>query len=100
MKSLKLQFSASKFDPVKNFLQRYKTVLFVLIILAVYGFLAFRIGSLTNADPSEAAYAEKVKEVKRTKIDQSAIDKIQQLKSENVQVQTLFEQARDNPFKD
>lgn len=89
-----------KFDPAMRFIKRYVSLIFILLIVIVLGFLVMRIGQLANAEPTQEAIDLKLSEVKRTKIDQSAIDKIQQLKDQNIQVQTLFQQARDNPFKD
>jgi len=100
MKNFDLKAIPAKLEPINKFLQRFKTSLFILSMLIIFGFMVARIGYLTNAEPSEEAVSERLKEVKRTKIDQDIIDKIQQLQDQNILIQTLFEQARDNPFKD
>lgn len=81
-------------------LQSYKTFIFIIAILLTYSFLVFRIDSLTRQEPSEDAVLEKANTVKRLRIDQEEIDKIQQLEDQNVGVQSIFESARDNPFRD
>lgn len=77
---------------------RYLGFIFVIVLLGMYSFLVFRINSLTTAEPSEDAIAEKLQTVQRPKIDQASIDKIQQLQDNSVEVKSLFQEARDNPF--
>lgn len=81
-------------------LQRYAAFIFIISVLLIYAFLVLRISVLSQAEPSEEAIAEKSNTVKRLKIDQKAIDKIEQLEDQNIGVQSLFESARDNPFQD
>ena len=90
----------SKFAPLLAFLKRYSVVIFLVAICAVYGFLTYRINYLTQIEPSPEAIAEKLNTVPRPRIDQTAIDKLNQLEAENIEVQTLFLQARDNPFNE
>jgi hypothetical protein len=80
-------------------LQRSASFIFILVVLCVYGFLIFKISTLLQAEPSEAAISEQ-STVKRLKIDQNSINKIKELEDQNVGVQSLFESARDNPFQD
>ncbi len=80
--------------------QRFQMLLFIVLVASVYGFLVLKISQLSNAEPSATAITENLKGVKRPKIDQSAIDKIEQLQSTNIEVKSLFNQARDNPFQE
>src|SRR5690348_16241548 len=81
-------------------LSRYKTFIFVLGFLIIYGFLVVRINILSRREPTEDAISQKLQSVQRPKIDQTALNKIQALQDQNVQVQALFKQARDNPFSE
>lgn len=81
-------------------LQRYAGFLFVVSVLLIYSFLVLRISLLSDPKADEAAVAEQIDTVKRLKVDQSSIDRIEQLEDQNVGVQSLFEEARDNPFQD
>jgi hypothetical protein len=81
-------------------LQRYATFLAIVGILLIYSFLVLQISTLSQAEPSEDQVAEQTNTVKRLRIDQNAIDKIEQLEDQNIAVQALFETARDNPFQD
>lgn len=80
-------------------LQRYLGFIFLIGILGIYSFLVFQIGSLSQAEPSDEDVAQQ-NTVKRLRTDPDSINKIKQLEDQNVGVQSLFEEARDNPFQD
>ena len=87
----------------KDFLNKFKKYsgfAFIVTVLLIYSFLVLRIGILSQAEPSEDAIAEQQNTIKRLKIDQNSIDKINELEDQNIGVQSLFEAARDNPFQD
>jgi len=86
--------------PIIAKLKRYIPLIAVLISASLYGFLILSVNSLTATEPSEAAVLEKLQAVKRPKIDQDAINKIKSLEDSNIQVQSLFNQARNNPFQE
>ncbi len=77
---------------------RYSTLIFIVLLLGMYSFLMFRINALNGSEPTDEAVAERLQSTKRPKIDQSAVDKIEQLQDNSVEVQTLFDEARENPF--
>lgn len=79
-------------------LKGYSVFIFVVFILLVFSFLVFRINMLARIEPSDDAVAAKLQTTKRPKIDQDSIDKLQALQDNSVEVQTLFQQARNNPF--
>lgn len=81
-------------------LKRYTVVIFIVVLVIIYGFLAFKIGTISSIEPDEADVAEQLKGTKQLQVDQEAIDKILQLKDQNIAVQSLFESARDNPFQE
>lgn len=81
-------------------IRQYLPLIFIVGLLSLYGFLVFRINSVSSADPSDEAVTEKLKTVQRPKIDQATIDKLQQLQDNSSEVQTLFQAARDNPFQE
>jgi hypothetical protein len=85
-------------QPAVRFVKKYKKFLFSMIVLVLIGFLVFRINQLASAEPSEATIDEKLQTVTRPKLDQGVIDRIQQLQDQNVEVQSLFDEARNNPF--
>lgn len=75
-------------------------VIFILGIILLSGFLVFEINRLTAKEPTPEQISEQLEIIKRPKIDQDTINKIEQLEDQNIAVQSLFQAARDNPFQD
>lgn len=98
MAALDVKDLPAKFAPVLGMIKKYLVFIFIVAFLGIYSFLVFRINTLASTEPSDDAVAEKLKTVQRPRLDQAAVDKIEDLQAQNIQVQTLFEQARQNPF--
>ena len=90
----------SRLQPAIAWFKRYAAFLAVVAFLMTYLFLVYRVNQLVQSEPSASANNEGYKTIQRLKIDEAAVDKIEQLQQQNVQVQTLFKQARDNPFNE
>jgi hypothetical protein len=97
------KLSAAKLrDTALTYLQtaeRYSLLLFVALVVILYGFLLFRINNLNSAQPSSAAIESKVEAGKTLRIDQKVVHQLQSLQDNSVSVKTLFNQARSNPFQ-
>lgn len=94
-----------KSDNLKIQLQKLSTQfmklrvpLFLLLVVIVYAFVAWRISVLQNAQPNQTAVNAQVQA--SPQIDQATISKIQQLQNSSDNVQALFNQARQNPFQE
>lgn len=90
----------SKLSPLLDFLKKYAVFIFVIFMLIIFSFLVFRINQFSKVSPSESDLTDKLKTVQRPKIDQKIVDKILELESQNIKVQSLFEQARNDPFNE
>ncbi len=80
--------------------RRYTVFAFILAVVGLYGFLVYQINLASRAEPTQTDIATQQSSLKRLKIDQQSIDKIQQLEDQNVGVKSLFKAARDNPFQE
>lgn len=98
--SIKQPELIEKFQSFLTFIKRYAVFIFVTAMFLILAFFVFRINQYSSVEPSESDFNNKLKTVQRPKIDQSVIDRIQQLKSQNIQVQSLYDQARENPFSE
>lgn len=87
-------------QPVKRFVIRYKKFLFVMAVLIMAIFLVLRINYFSNTEPSQSAIDGQLKTVALPKFDQRVLDAIQKLQDQNVEVQSLFDKARQNPFNE
>lgn len=99
---MKLDFKnlPDKLLPAIAFLKRYAVFISIIVVLGIAVFFVLRINQYSRMEPSDQAVEEKLQTVQRPKVDQSVLSKIQQLQDQNVQVQTLFDQARNNPFNE
>jgi hypothetical protein len=79
---------------------RHSKFIFIIVIITLSAFLIFEINRLTTKEPSQEQITEQLEIIKRPKIDQETINKIEELKDRNIAVQSLFKAARDNPFQD
>ncbi len=87
----------------KIFVNKSKKIMvpvFLLLVLSVNGFLIFRINQYSSQEPSAEQLNEQQSTIKRIIIDEDSIDKILSLEKRNIAVKSLFEKARDNPFRD
>jgi|ERR1700741_5232523 len=78
--------------------KRYAAFIFIVTFLGIYVFQVNRIGHLIQDEPSQAAIDDKLKPVSQLKIDQNSIKQITNLESQNVEIKTLFDSARQSPF--
>ncbi len=79
---------------------RYAVLAFLLFLLSVYGFLGWRIAYYSQREPDPTEVTAQMKTAGVPKVNPDAIRKIEQLKDNSVNVQTLFDQARENPFQE
>lgn len=88
------------FKKAINYLKKYLIVIFAIFVVAINGFLILKINQLGSQEPLPEQVQEQQNAIKRINIDQESIDKIQSLEERNIAVQSLFKDARDNPFSD
>jgi cell division protein FtsN len=83
-----------------DFLKRYKLEEFIIIVCLIFGFLIMKISVYSTQEPSQSSLDEKIKTVKLPKVDEEAVRNIQKLEDQNIEVQSLFNEARNNPFSE
>ena len=92
----------STLEAAANFgrrLRSYSLPLVLVFVAALYGFVLLRVQTLNNTQPSSDAVTSQVKAARVPHIDQDTIQQLQSLQDNSVSVQTLFDQARNNPFQ-
>ena len=100
MKNMKLKSLPEMIRAFERGAGRYTVVFFVLLLAVVYGFVLYRVATLSSAQPSDSDVAAQVKASAVPHIDPNVVKDIQDLQDNSVNVQTLFNQARDNPFQE
>lgn len=80
-------------------LRGYTLPAFLVFVGLIYGFLFLQINSLVGSTPSDADIDNQVKAAHVPAIDEDVVDQLMSLKDNSVNVQSLFEKARNNPFQ-
>lgn len=80
-------------------LRHYSLAIFLVSVGLTYLFILFQINSLSSAQPSADAISNQVKGAQPPKIDKQLVHQLESLQDNSVSVQTLFEEARSNPFQ-
>lgn len=96
----KLQQLLSRLKAKLDKLQRYSLVGFLVLLVAVYGFILFRSQTLDTQPPTSEAVNDQVQSIHVPHIDQQVVKQLQTLHDNSVSVQTLFDEARKNPFQE
>lgn len=99
MKKTDLSAVLGKLSNLTEQSKRYSIVGFVAFVVILYGFIAFKINTLGNAQPSPDAVNSQVQAAQLPRIDQTVVNQLQSLQDNSVNVQALFNQARQNPFQ-
>ncbi len=98
--NLDLKNLKPKLQQITALLRNYMVFIFFIAVALIFSFLVFQINSLANHEPTDDQVDEKLQTVQRPKIDQNALNKIQQLQDNSSDVKSLFQHARDNPFQE
>ncbi len=98
--NLDLKQLPAKLLPLLDKFKKYRIVMFIVALALIFGFLIIKINGYAQIEPTDDAVTEKLTTVQRPKIDENALTKIQQLEDQNIEVQSLFQKARDNPFSE
>lgn len=88
---------STKLSKVLAPIARYRILLFIVLVAALYGYLVLQINQASNVQPSEDQEVVAVHHTPR--IDPHLVQQLQQLQDNSVSVQTLFNEARTNPFQ-
>lgn len=90
----------TRLGPVQLFVKKNKVFLIILTVVAIFGFIVFRISYFNALEPTESALDKQLQTSSRPRIDKAIVEKLVNLETENIQVQALFNQARENPFSE
>lgn len=72
----------------------------ILLVLLIYLLSVWRISRLATAEPSSDAETAALSSTNIPRVDKNAVKQIEALEKSNVQVHSLFNSARNNPFSE
>ena len=87
-----------KFTIASALLKKHAVVLCFVIFGVICAYIMITVSQLSGREPSQANVDKQIKAVARPKIDPKTAEIMEDLRERSVTIQTLFEQARDNPF--
>ena len=94
---LKSLFTKAESDVEKA--RRFSAVGFITFVVLLYGFVFLRINSLNNAEPSRETVNSQIQVSNQVPhIDKAVVKQLESLHDNSVNVRTLFNEARSNPF--
>lgn len=96
---LKRNMISDKWLAKLRMLTRYNLFFFLVFVAIIYGLVLLHINDLNSAEPSDQAVNSQIKAANIPRIDQSVVQQIKSLQDNSVSVQSLFDQARNNPFQ-
>lgn len=96
--SLEVKDIPAKIIPLLQQAKQYALFSFVVLVLLLAGFLVFRVNQLSSSEPTDTDVDTQLQQVPRPRVDEDIVQKILDLRDQNVQVEALFKQARNNPF--
>lgn len=98
-KKLSISDLKDKLGDLIAIVRPYVFVAFLVLVAGLYGFLFFRISSLSSSQPSQNAVSAEVSSSQMPHIDKTVVQQLNSLQDNSVSVQTLFSQSRSNPFQ-
>lgn len=96
---MKLDSITHQLSPIKDFVVRYAVLIFVFSIVGIFAFMTMSIARYANLEPTDLQKDEKLSTLKTVKLDEKSIEKIQSLEDQNISIESLFDNGRDNPFQ-
>lgn len=97
IKSLDLKALPELFAQTARKLSRYRVILFVVFVAGIYGFISYKIITLSNPVTDSSSVDTQVTSL-TPHIDVKVVDQLESLQDNSVNVKSLFEKARQNPF--
>lgn len=89
-----------KISELTNRFRHLKLVLLLVVVALAYCFIVLRGVQLNHASLNKAKSTSQSNNISNPQIDPAIINKINQLQDNSVNVQSLFNQARQNPFQE
>lgn len=88
------------FNPVIEYIKNHSTFFLVLIFCILAGYILTLTNQITNSEPTQESINAKLRSVPKPTIETSVTKTILELEDRNTNIQTIFKDARQNPFSE
>lgn len=95
-----LHVSKEQINGLIRSVRKYAVFAFLLFLIAIYGFLSLRVTQLLQAEPDSVEVTAELKTMGIPEINEEVVSKMEKLEDNSVSAQTLFDEARSNPFQE
>jgi len=89
-----------KVTRLMSFIKRFRFMFAFAIFSLMYGYLIVQMNNISSREPNESQISSQTSSAPQTKIDPKLADKITSLEEENIEIKTIFNEARKNPFSE
>lgn len=96
---MNLESLTPKLISVKDYISKHAVILFILLVVGVFGFMVVRIYLLSSAEPTSSQVDEKMSTYRIVKLDTKIVELFRSLEDRNISVESLFDNGRTNPFE-
>lgn len=90
----------SAFTNIASFVKQHALVLSIALFACLAGYILFLTSQLTQMQPDQTSIDAELSGVARPSIDESVVNTITNLEDRNIEIKSIFEEARDNPFSE
>lgn len=90
----------TKLSPLISAFRAHARFIYLVLLLLSCAFLVYRINAYANVAPTDDEVITETKTITKPRVDKAALIQLQNLQDQNIEVQTLFEEARNNPFNE
>jgi hypothetical protein len=89
----------NRLNVVRDFLSTHAIVIFIIFVVIILAYLSSLIAIYASAKPDADAIVERKKALSSVKLDEESIAKLNQLQDKGINIRTLFDNGRTNPFE-
>lgn len=82
------------------FVKKHAVVISVALFALLAGYILLLTNQLTTRIPDQTSVDTELSSVSRPKIEKTVVETILGLEDRNVEVKSIFQEARDNPFSE
>ena len=98
--SLNLKSLKTRVTKLIKFSAKHAIFTTLILVLLIYIWVVWQISQLATAEPTPEAENTALASTNIPKVDKKAVEQIQALEKGNTEIQSLFNSARNNPFKE
>lgn len=91
-------YLTNKIIILATFIKRFRFVIVFAIFSSMYGYILLQVNLIDSKEPTAVQITEKTTKAPHTSIDPKLVEKITSLEEENVDIKTIFNETRKNPF--